>query len=45
MHKCEIPAYAVEGAKRRRGRQHLFEAIDSARTALVVVDMQNVCLE
>ena len=45
MHKCEVPAYAVEGAKRRRGRQHLFETIDSARTALVVVDMQNVFLE
>ncbi len=45
MHKCEVPAYAVEGAKRRRGRQHLFETIDSARTALVVIDMQNVFLE
>ena len=45
MHKSEVPAYAVEAAMRRRGRRHLFETIDSARTALVVVDMQNVFLE
>ncbi len=45
MHKSEIPAYAAEGAMRRRGRMHLFETIDSAKTALVVIDMQNVFVE
>jgi len=45
MHKSEIPAYAVEATLRRRGRMHLFETIDSAKTALVVIDMQNVFVE
>lgn len=41
MHKVEIPAWAVERALARRGRLHPFDDVDPARTALVVVDLQN----
>ena len=41
MHKIAVPSYAVERALSRRGRLHPFEDIDPARTALVVVDLQN----
>jgi ureidoacrylate peracid hydrolase len=41
MHKIAIPAYAVERAIARRGRVNPFETIDPAKTALVVVDLQN----
>jgi len=42
MHSNEIPEFAIDGATRRKGRVHAFEALDPARTALVVIDMQNV---
>ena len=45
MHKSEVPQYAVNAIMDRRGKLHAFEAIDPARTALVVVDMQNMFLE
>jgi ureidoacrylate peracid hydrolase len=41
MHKIAIPSYAIERVMARRGRLHPFEDIDPARTALVVVDLQN----
>src|SRR5438034_246684 len=41
MHKIAIPSYATERALRRRGRLHPFDGIDPAKTALVVVDLQN----
>ena len=41
MHKVEIPSWAVERALARRGRLHPFDDLDPARTALVVVDLQN----
>lgn len=41
MHQIEIPAYALERIKERRGRFHQFESIDPVRTAHVVVDLQN----
>ena len=41
MHKIAIPSYAIERVMARRGRLHPFETIDPARTALVVVDLQN----
>jgi ureidoacrylate peracid hydrolase len=41
MHKIAIPSYATERALARRGRLHPFDGIDPARTALVVVDLQN----
>jgi ureidoacrylate peracid hydrolase len=41
MHKVEIPSWAVERALARRGRLHPFDDLDPARTALIVVDLQN----
>lgn len=41
MHKISIPAYAIEAAKTRRGKLHLYDRIEAPRTALVVIDMQN----
>src|SRR5712692_4412645 len=41
MHKIAIPSYAIERALARRGRLHPFDTIDPARTALLVVDLQN----
>jgi ureidoacrylate peracid hydrolase len=41
MHKIAIPSYAVERAHSRRNRLNPFEDIEPARTALVVVDLQN----
>ena len=41
MHKIDIPAEIVARAMRARGRDHIFERIDPARTAHVVVDLQN----
>jgi len=41
MHTLSIPQSVVDRAIERRGREHIYEDIDPARTALVVVDMQN----
>lgn len=41
MHKFDIPADVEERVIQRRGRLHAYEAVDPARTALIVVDMQN----
>jgi ureidoacrylate peracid hydrolase len=41
MHSSELPAEIVERLRQRRGRRHLFEALQPARTALVVIDMQH----
>jgi ureidoacrylate peracid hydrolase len=41
MHKITIPSYAIERVLSRRGRLHPFDDLDPARTALVVVDLQN----
>ena len=41
MHKIAIPSYAIERALARRGRLHPFDTVDPARTALIVVDLQN----
>jgi ureidoacrylate peracid hydrolase len=45
MHPTDLPQFAIDGALRRRGRMHFFEALDPARTALVVIDMQNVFMQ
>jgi ureidoacrylate peracid hydrolase len=42
MHPTQFPAHVIDRIVERRGRLHGFERIDAARTALVVVDMQNV---
>ncbi|MFL6797446.1 MAG: isochorismatase family protein [Xanthobacteraceae bacterium] len=41
MHKLSIPQSVVDRAIARRGREHIHDDLDPARTALVVVDMQN----
>ncbi|MFI4947219.1 MAG: cysteine hydrolase family protein [Alphaproteobacteria bacterium] len=41
MHKIAIPSYFIERALKRRGRINAFDGIEPAKTALVVVDLQN----
>jgi ureidoacrylate peracid hydrolase len=41
LHRVELPAYVAERIALRRGTPHAFERVDAARTALVVVDLQN----
>jgi len=41
MHKIDIPDHILARARRARGRDHIFERIDPARTAQIVVDLQN----
>ena len=44
MHDIEIRPEIVERVVARRGRLHLFDSLAAARTALVVIDMQNTFL-
>ena len=41
MHPTDFPQEFLDRLVQRRGRVHAFEAIESHKTALVVVDMQN----
>lgn len=41
MHSNDIPQEILDRIAQRRGRVHAFESIESHKTALVVVDMQN----
>jgi ureidoacrylate peracid hydrolase len=41
MHKVSVPQSVIDRVVARRGREHIFDDLDPARTALVVVDMQN----
>ena len=41
MHTLSIPQSVVDRVVARRGREHIHEDLDPAKTALVVVDMQN----
>ena len=41
MHKVEIRTEILERVIARRGRLHLYDALDPKRTALLVIDMQN----
>ena len=41
MHKVTIPQSVVDDVVRSRGREHVFDTLDPAKTALIVVDMQN----
>jgi ureidoacrylate peracid hydrolase len=41
MHKLEIRREIVERVLARRGKLHLFDALDARRSALLVIDMQN----
>ena len=37
----EMPAYVIERVMAKRGRLHVFEALDPAKTAFAIMDMQN----
>jgi ureidoacrylate peracid hydrolase len=41
MHKIAIPQSITERVIARRGREHIYDDLVPARTALVVVDLQN----
>jgi ureidoacrylate peracid hydrolase len=41
MHKIAIPQSVIDRVVARRGREHIFDDLDPAKTALVVVDLQN----
>ncbi|TWF49405.1 isochorismatase family protein [Neorhizobium alkalisoli] len=41
MHKLDIPQSVIDGVIARRGTAHPFADLDPAKTALVVIDMQN----
>ncbi len=41
MHKIAIPQTVIDRVIARRGKEHVYDELDPARTALVVVDMQN----
>ena len=40
-HTLEIPDYVIERIIAKRGKLKVFDRFDPARTALVVIDMQN----
>jgi ureidoacrylate peracid hydrolase len=40
-----FPSWFIENILARRGRQHVFDALEPRRTALLVVDMQNAWLQ
>ncbi len=42
MHEVKLSPELVERVIKRRGRLHAYEHIDAVKTALVVIDMQNV---
>src|SRR5437899_11897172 len=41
MHQFTMPQHIVERVMKKRGTVHAFDAVDPARTALIVVDLQN----
>jgi ureidoacrylate peracid hydrolase len=41
MHKVSIPQEVIDRVIRHRGREHVYDEFNPARTALLVVDMQN----
>jgi ureidoacrylate peracid hydrolase len=41
MHQVSIPQSIVDRVVERRGRAHVYDDLDPAKTALVVIDMQN----
>jgi ureidoacrylate peracid hydrolase len=41
MHKVSIPQAVIDDVVRNRGREHVFDTLDPAKTALIVVDLQN----
>ncbi|MCY4067050.1 MAG: isochorismatase family protein, partial [Rhodospirillaceae bacterium] len=40
-HNLEMPQYVIDRIMAKRGKLEVFDRFDPARTALVVIDMQN----
>jgi len=46
MHKIALPPHVLDNIEKRRGgRHHIFDTLDPAKTALVVIDMQKYFVE
>jgi ureidoacrylate peracid hydrolase len=45
MHSVSIRQEIIDRVEARRGRYHLFKSFDPARTAVIVIDMQNTFCE
>lgn len=45
MHDIDIPQWVVERVIAKRGAEHVFTDLDPAKTALVVIDMQNAFMK
>ena len=45
MHKIEISPAVMDRVKASRGRTHMFDRLDPARTAHIIVDLQNGFME
>jgi ureidoacrylate peracid hydrolase len=41
MHTVDIPQWVIDRVVNKRGAEHVFTDIDPAKTALIVIDMQN----
>jgi hypothetical protein len=41
LHDIDIPSWAAERVIKHRGAEHVFTDLDPAKTALIVIDMQN----
>ena len=41
MHKISIPEEIINACIKRRGKPHVYDTINTTKTALVVIDMQN----
>jgi ureidoacrylate peracid hydrolase len=45
MHKIEMSPAVMDRVKALRGRTHMFDHLDPARTAHIIVDLQNGFME
>ena len=45
MHDVEMPDYVLERIRAKRGKYQVFDHFDAAKTALLVIDMQNFYVE
>jgi ureidoacrylate peracid hydrolase len=41
VHNIDIPQWVTDRVIKKRGAEHVFTNLDPARTALIVIDMQN----
>jgi ureidoacrylate peracid hydrolase len=45
MHKFSMPQPIIDRVLRKRGRAHAYDRIEAAKTALIVVDLQNAFMQ